>query len=212
MTPESIFEIATWSVGLGLPFAAAWWGTAWIRKRWARVYARVLITPALMFATALPIGAIAGSSFERGEWRCTICGASEYQLRLGSRCLLSGSRSDPSGRGFEGWYVREIRQPHGHDWSLAQGCHFSGSAVGCHFDAGGAYFSAIPHLPSTAIAVSMVLRMQRASSSERLDLIRGFPRAEMDEPFASLRKGASMTSEQFAGDYSDWLQTHPEWR
>lgn len=211
MRLETIFEIAGWMVGLGVPFGMVWWSTSWIRKRWARVYARILITPVFVLVGALPVRAFAEFPFERGEWRCTICGASEFQIRWGSHRILGDSGSVASERGFESWYTSVVHAPHEHDWSLAIGCHVSGSAIGCSFAAGSAYFSAIPRAPSVEIAESMVRRMQRASSAERLELIRGFPKAELDEPFASLCRNESMTSQQFATAYASWIRAHPEW-
>jgi hypothetical protein len=209
---ETVFELASWMVGLGVPFAAVWWGTSRIRKRWARVYARILITPAFALVVALPVKAIAESPFERGEWRCTICGASDYQIRFWSHRLSSRSTSVPPDCGFESWYAGAIHEPHEHDWSLAIGCHVSSFGFACSFAAGSSYFTAISRIPSPEIAVSMVRRMQRASSAERLELIRGFPKAEIDEPFAALCRNESMTSEQFATAYDSWLRSHPEWQ
>jgi len=212
MTPEAIFDLATLAVGIGVPSSMVWWSTSWIRNRWARWSSRILITPAFLLFAALPVMRIAASPFERGEWRCTICGACEHQIRWGSRCLLSGSRSVPSQCGFESWYTSEFHEPHEHDWSLPLSCHLSGWGFSCYGVGGSAYFSAIPRAPSLDIAVSMVRRIQRASSAERLELIRGFPKSEIDEPFASLCRNESMTSQQFAASYASWLRSHPEWQ
>ncbi len=211
MTPEAIFDWATLAVGIGVPTGLIWWSTSWVRNRWARWSARLLITPVSLLVVALPVKALTASPFERGEWRCTICGACEHQIRWGNHCLLAGSRSVPSPCGFESWYTSRFHEPHEHDWSLPLGCHISGWGFSCYGVGGSAYFSAIPRAPSPEIAESMVRRMQRASGAERLELIRGFPKAELDEPFASLCRNESMTRQQFTTAYASWIRSHREW-
>src|SRR6185503_6703510 len=76
----------------------------------------VLIVPVLTVVVALPVRAMICIPFERGAWKCTICGAAEEQIHLGSIPVLH--RSTPEFRSLWGRYADEPHEPHPHDWTL----------------------------------------------------------------------------------------------
>jgi hypothetical protein len=214
---QTLIPVLAWIIGLGLPFFVVWLGTRWIPKHWARIYARVVITPALWYVVTNPLMWFVADPLGEGDWRCFVCGAVEHRVEYRRWVLQRGpvspSRKDELGSpAFRLWYDREIGKPHEHDW-MPIGCHYSAAGrVSCSESPGWPFYEVLPRLPDPKVAEALVDRLQRADHEERWRMIRDFEWSQSDSPFHSIMDGRVMTREAFDVAYASWLSGHPAWQ
>jgi hypothetical protein len=216
---DLLVQTLGWVGGAGVPILGVWWGTRWIPKRWARIYARIVLAPAFVFVLFHPLGERIGGSVSEGEWQCLVCGAMEQRLTYFGWTLKTEAPKDVweegDSRPFERWYEREIRTPHEHDW-VPVGCHESrtafGGGIGCCKYPHHVYFRALPSLPNPALAASMVNRILHADEDGRLALLHSIGGLPSTDPFAAIAEGDPMTREEFDRAFEAWLVIHPDWR
>lgn len=185
------------------------WSTKWIRKRWARIYARIVLVPPFALVLGAFVSAPLALLLDDGDWRCLVCATEENQFSVAGMVL----RRTPPETGsayaeFEQWYWREIYRPHEHDWTSV-GCHRTGLGYATSGAGLGAiYFRALPKLPSPELARGMEFKLIEASSSDRERMLI----AVDDEPFRSIAWKTPMSLVEFETAFMAWLDEHPEWR
>lgn len=210
---ETVLQTGTWILGILLPFAGAWFATSWFRRSPSTRVARILLSGSVAFFASPWIHMQAMEPISRAIWRCSVCGASEYQVRFWDRAVY---RSGKHATAYKQLGASAATVPHEHDWLfwlaiIAYGDQDFMCTCGLESE-GDVYFSCLDKMPSPEIARGMIDRVSRASVEERSAMIHVFDTPELGEPFVSLYKGVTPTREQFEREYVAWLDRHPEWK
>jgi hypothetical protein len=213
LSTETVLQASTWTIGILLSAAAAWFATCWVRRSPTTYFARILFTALLTFVASPWLHELAMRPFSWAIWRCSVCDASEYQVRFHDRPVYRAQRY-PSFSKQVSAITAEI--PHEHDWLFWKYIIAYGDrAFACTVmlgDEGDVYFSCLAKIPSPEIARGMVAKVAGASLEQRQAMIDLFESRNVGEPFVSLHHGAEPTREQFEQAYVAWLDRHPEWK
>ncbi len=215
MFSQTSIRIASWTLGIVVPLGAAWFATSWIRRSATTLFARTLLAGLLAWIASPPLHAWLMFPFSWAEWRCSICGAAEYQVRYRDRCIERKPFWSAWPKAFERALASAVGSHHEHDWRLpimAIAFGDGGSVCGMGFGDGGTYFSCLAKNPSGEIAAHMIAKVASTPPANRVDMIMLFESWKLGEPFHSLWRGATPTTEEFEQEYVAWLDRHPEWR
>jgi hypothetical protein len=175
----------------------------------------------ILFLVGFFVGQIPMSS---GDRQCLICGQLEGEVSYFGMPVSLTEHRGGTDQEFKMWFVKEIDLRHDHDWA-PMGCHYSFTGVTCYMRPYKDYFHALPRLPDTALARSIVQRVSYSSPEERRNMFGCFswykPCSHSDnaptpvnygEPWRSLAEQKISAGEDLDKQLSLWLKCHPGWR